>query len=56
MAISSTLSDTKPCSTFTHILKGYFTGTGASFDCPSASQVTLKDMNKIGQYLGTTKQ
>ena len=30
-----------------HIPQGYFTGTGAviehSYDCPSASEVTLKD-------------
>ena len=30
---------------FTHILQGYFTGTGAN-DCPSASEATLKNMGK----------
>ena len=28
-----------------HILQGYFTGIGAD-DCPSASEVTLKEMGK----------
>ena len=32
---------------FNHILKGYFTGTGAIYDCPSASEVTLKDKGII---------
>ena len=27
----------------THILQGYFAGTGQSYDCPSVSEVTLKD-------------
>ena len=31
---------------YTFIFKGYFTGTGAIIDCPSASEVTLKDMGK----------
>ena len=29
---------------------------GQSYDCPSASEVTLKDAGKIGQNLMTTKQ
>ena len=38
---------------FTHILQNYFTGTGAIFplgqscDCPSASEVILKDKDEI---------
>ena len=30
-----------------HIFQGDFTGTGAILDCPSASEVTLKDKGKI---------
>ena len=32
-----------------YILQGYFTGTGAitRYDCPSASEVTLKNINKL---------
>ena len=37
------------CDVFTNILQGCFTGTGA-YDCPSASEVTMKDMDKIPQY------
>ena len=28
---------------------------GQSYDCPSAREVTLKDMGKIGWYITTTK-
>ena len=28
---------------------------GQSYDCPSASEVTMKDMGKINQYLSPTK-
>ena len=31
---------------FSHILQGYFTGTGTIHDCPSASEATLKNMGK----------
>ena len=41
---------------FTHIPQGYFTGTGAIIWLPSASDVTLKDMGKLGLYLATTKE
>ena len=50
------------CDLAIHILQGYFTGTGViiwllgqSYDCPSASEVTLKDndLGKIGQYQTT---
>ena len=30
----------------THILQGCFTGTGQSYDCPSASEATLKNMDQ----------
>ena len=33
---------------FIHICQGYVTGTGQSYDCPSASEVTLKGM---GQWI-----
>ena len=32
---------------FTHILQGYFTGTGAIYDCPSAKGATLKNVGKL---------
>ena len=32
---------------FTHIIQDYFTATGQSYDCPSASEVTLKDIGDI---------
>ena len=34
---------------FTHVFQGCFINTGQSYDCPIASEVTLKDMSKIGQ-------
>ena len=56
------------CDTFTHILQGYFTGTGAiiglplclwsnpeGYDCPNAHEVTLKDMDKFYIYQTTIK-
>ena len=50
-----------PCDQFTFIIQGCFTGTGAIiwlpqwYDCPSASEATLKNMGKIGQYLTTAR-
>ena len=35
---------------FFHIVQGCFTGTGESYECPSFSEVNLKDMGKTGQY------
>ena len=48
---------------FTHVIQGYITATGAiirlpqgqSYDCPSGSDVTLKDMGEIENYLCSTK-
>ena len=31
---------------FTHIPQGYFTSSGAIRDCPTASEVNLKDIGK----------
>ena len=39
---------------FTHIHQGFLTALGQSCDCPSASEITLKDMGKIDQHQTTT--
>ena len=44
------------CDPFTHIFQGCFTATGRSHDCPSASEITLKDMGEIGRQQNTPKQ
>ena len=41
---------------FSHILQGCFTGTGQSYDCPSTSEATLKDMGKMDNYWNTAKR
>ena len=37
----------------THILQGCFTGTGAIYDCLSASEVNLKNIYEIMWYITT---
>ena len=44
------------CDLYSYILQGCFTGTGASYDCPSASEVTLKNMSEIALQHTTIKQ
>ena len=42
------------CDLFSHIFQGSFIDTG-SYNCPSASEITLKDMDKMDCYQITTK-
>ena len=41
---------------FIHIFRVASLALGQSFDCPSASEATLKDMGKINQYQTTTER
>ena len=43
------------CDSFTQDMQDGFTGTGQSYDCPGASEATLKNIGKISQHLTTTK-